>query len=218
MAEGDTLTAIETVIGSAYDDVLIGNGEANILQGGDGSDRLFGESGADTLDGGDGIDVADYTHSAAAVTIDLTTASQPGAGGDTLIGIEALYGSDYGDVLKGGAGDDWLIGWYGDDTMSGGAGDDHLYGDPGVDTLNGGDGIDIADYSFFSEAGVTIHLADGNNPATGHGGRAEGDTLIAIESVIGTGHGDALTGNSGPTRSWAIWVTISWTVAPARTG
>ena len=53
-AEGDKLTTMERLIGSAYADTLTGNDRGNILIGG---------AGADTLDGERGVDTADYSAS-----------------------------------------------------------------------------------------------------------------------------------------------------------
>ena len=55
-ATGDTLSNFENIIGSAYDDVLEGDGTANVLTGLAGDDELAGNGGADTLNGGDGDD------------------------------------------------------------------------------------------------------------------------------------------------------------------
>jgi Ca2+-binding RTX toxin-like protein len=57
--------------------------------------------------------------------------------------------------------------------------------------LDGGTGIDTADYSA-SPAGVSINLATG----IGHGGDAEGDTLISIEHVIGSAFDDTFQGGT----------------------
>jgi Ca2+-binding RTX toxin-like protein len=48
-AEGDKLTSIENVTGSAHDDTLVGNAGANQLSGGAGMDVLTGNAGADTF-------------------------------------------------------------------------------------------------------------------------------------------------------------------------
>ena len=53
-AGSDTLTSIENLTGSAFDDTLTGDGNANILSGLAGDDTLNGGAGNDTLDGGDG--------------------------------------------------------------------------------------------------------------------------------------------------------------------
>jgi hypothetical protein len=47
-AAGDTLTAIEGVIGSRFDDTIIGAAGRNIIDGGRGDDFLKGKGGADT--------------------------------------------------------------------------------------------------------------------------------------------------------------------------
>jgi serralysin len=61
----DTLSGIEGVIGSSFNDVLAGNSGANTLlgerghdslRGGAGNDSLFGDTGRDTLSGGLGND------------------------------------------------------------------------------------------------------------------------------------------------------------------
>lgn len=52
----DKLTGIEDVKGSAFGDLIVGNGAANTLYGGAGSDGLAGGAGNDILYGGDGVD------------------------------------------------------------------------------------------------------------------------------------------------------------------
>jgi Ca2+-binding RTX toxin-like protein len=53
----DTLISIENITGSSFNDVLIGNNEANVLQGGEGNDTLDGGAGNDLLIGGKGNDI-----------------------------------------------------------------------------------------------------------------------------------------------------------------
>ena len=50
------LVSIETIVGTAWNDVMIGNGSANKLSGGAGADSLSGGGGNDTLSGGAGND------------------------------------------------------------------------------------------------------------------------------------------------------------------
>ena len=52
----DTLKSIESVIGSAYNDVLRGGKDNDQLNGGAGNDTLRGGAGSDTLTGGTGAD------------------------------------------------------------------------------------------------------------------------------------------------------------------
>jgi Ca2+-binding RTX toxin-like protein len=173
-AEGDTLTSIENLTGSAHDDVLVGDGGDNelrgldgndTLKGGGGSDTLFGNGdsdllkgggGADELNGGSGIDTATYSDSPEGVFISLIddTADWGDAEGDELNGIENVTGSDYSDtlwgndginVLRGLDGNDFLMGFGGDDTLWGGNNNDSLYGREGVDVLQGENGDDFID-------------------------------------------------------------------------
>ena len=153
-AQGDTLTNIETLIGSSHSDKIYGTSDADVLRGMAGDDLLEGYAGADTLDGGDGNDTATYWASnEAGVTVDLSeeqdsdgyiTASYGDAQGDRLKGIENLTGSAFfGDKLTGNAGDNFLDGEAGDDELHGRAGNDTLKGGRGNDTLEGGLGDDI---------------------------------------------------------------------------
>ena len=184
-AEGDTLTGIQEVRGSDFDDRLTGDA---------GSNSFEGRAGADVLDGGDGWDRASYWNSDAGVTVDLAAGTAQGghAEGDTLTGIERVAGSRHADHLIGDDGNNWLDGGAGADTLNGGAGNDWLVGGAGADALDGGADWDSASYRG-SDAGVTVNLATG----TGQGGHAEGDTLTGIEAVQGSDHDDTLTGDDG---------------------
>ena len=113
-AQGDSLVGIENVIGSANNDNITGDANANFLygaggndtmDGGAGNDTLQGGAGNDSLVGGTGIDTADYSTSAAAVTVSLATGLGSGgdAATDTLSGIENLVGSAFNDSLTGDA-------------------------------------------------------------------------------------------------------------------
>ena len=187
-AQDDTLIGIEDLTGSAHGDTLTGSTGANVLLGGNGDDNLRGWAGADVINGGAGVhDVADYTGSNAAVVVSLFgTAAESGghAQDDTLIGIEDLTGSAHGDTLTGSTGANVLLG---------GNGDDNLRGWAGADVINGGAGVhDVADYTG-SNAAVVVSLF---GTAAESGGHAQGDTLIGIEDLTGSAHGDTLTGNS----------------------
>ncbi|WP_454017899.1 hypothetical protein [Azospirillum sp. Marseille-Q6669] len=84
-AEGDRLTGIENLSGSGHADLLIGDGGANRLDGAAGDDTLIGGAGADTLVGGAGIDTADYSASAAGVTVDLAAGTGSGADAEGIV-------------------------------------------------------------------------------------------------------------------------------------
>jgi Ca2+-binding RTX toxin-like protein len=182
-AEGDTLTDIENLYGTAYVDSLTGDNGANILHGDDGDDTLRGGGGADRLIGGTGRDTATYASSTAAVMVNLTSGLGSGgaAEGDTLNGVENLIGSGSADTLVGDGESN---------TLAGEGGRDTLWGGIGGDTLDGGGGIDTALY-IESAAAVDVNLTTG----IGLGGTAQGDTLTDTENVTGSAFDDTLTGD-----------------------
>ena len=174
----------DRMIGSDGNDTIDGLAGDDILLGGFGNDVLTGGAGADQISGAAGTDTADYSGSAAGVTVDLVLGTGVGgdAQGDTLSGIENLTGSAQADHLYGDAGANTLTGGDGDDTLRGGA---------GADVIAGGNGSDYANYQG-SSAGVVVNLLAG----TASGGDAAGDTLTSIENLYGSSHDDQLTGNN----------------------
>jgi Ca2+-binding RTX toxin-like protein len=56
-AQDDTYVSIENVVGSNFDDILLGDSGPNTLNGGAGNDHLYGGVGDDVLIGGPGDDV-----------------------------------------------------------------------------------------------------------------------------------------------------------------
>jgi Ca2+-binding RTX toxin-like protein len=196
------------VNGTTGADTLYGTGADDAIYGFAGDDVLKGFGGADRLDGGSGIDTAFYADSTAGVTVSLGTGLGYGgtAAGDTLFGIENLYGSSHGDFLIGNeganafhglTGNDTLMGGGGADTLDGGGGNDTLKGGGGADHLVGGSGNDTVDYSQILVAldgeGVGVSLIANR----GWDGDAEGDTYEAIENVTGTAFDDSLRGDNG---------------------
>ena len=213
-------TGDDSINGYGGADTLVGGDGNDIISGGADDDILFGGAGADNLDGGDGMDTASYEKAQSGVDIDLSagTGSNGVAEGDRLVNIEHVTGTNYDDQLtgdsannilnglggndrlEGGAGNDRLDGGEGDDFLDGGAGNDHLTGS-GQDILRGGDGADrfviAADSDVTlsyegSDAGVSVYL----NSNTASGGDAQGDVFTNVTRLIGSDHGDSLTGNS----------------------
>ncbi len=149
-AEGDTLTGIEHLIGSPYNDVLAGDGEDNILRGEGGDDVLYGgpAGGDDMMYGGAGDDRI-----------------FGGKGSDTLTGGEG------NDLLKGGPGDDRLIA-NGDemDVLHGGSEDDvfqffpsNLGGGTIQDFTDGEDMIDLTEFTGISSMEDLDIVSHGDN-------------------------------------------------------
>ena len=60
-ATGDTITNVENITGSEYNDTLVGDSGRNRLDGRDGNDTLIGGAGKDTLRGKAGADTFSYT-------------------------------------------------------------------------------------------------------------------------------------------------------------
>jgi Ca2+-binding RTX toxin-like protein len=92
-AQGDTLTSIEGLIGSAHDDTLIGDDYANWFAGEEGDDTLKGGDGSDDLYGDSPIVRLPY---------------DPGFGYNNLlaVGDDTLIGGGGGDHLDGREGND----------------------------------------------------------------------------------------------------------------
>ncbi|MEI8324519.1 MAG: calcium-binding protein, partial [Betaproteobacteria bacterium] len=188
-AQGDTFTSIENLTGSAMDDKLVGDGNANVLSGGAGDDVLEGLGGTDSLIGGAGSNTASYEHATLAVTASLTNAgiNSGDAAGDSYTQIQNLTGSGLNDTLIGDANSN---------VLSGGLGDDVLEGMGGADTLIGGAGTgnDSASYehaSAFVDASLTTGL-----PGFGSAGDAQGDSYSGIENLIGSAFNDNLIGDA----------------------
>ena len=70
-ADGDVLTSIERVIGSALDDVIRAGTADDTLYGAAGNDTIIAGSGADLIDGGAGTDTADYSGATGAIRVAL---------------------------------------------------------------------------------------------------------------------------------------------------
>lgn len=202
-------TGNDRVFGGSGVDSLVGGLGNDVLKGQGGSgDRLIGGPGDDVLNGGRGVDRlieigdSDFT---------LTNGTLTGAGSDLLESIEiaeltggssnnvidvsaflgfrgfvlvrggdgndSIIGSAGRDVLHGGEGDDTLLGKGGDDTLNGNAGADALSGHDGNDLINGGDFHDIA------------YGGTGNDTLNGQRG---------VDILIGGTGDDAIAGGNGP--------------------
>lgn len=131
----DEFSGVERLTTSSHDDTIIGT---------EGDQYLTPDEGDDYVDGGAGDrDEVSYRNASGAVQVDLGAGLSAGADGqDTLVGVEALVGSTFDDLLTGASNNNYLNGFDGDDTIFGAAGDDTLEGNAGDDLLNGGPGSD----------------------------------------------------------------------------
>lgn len=200
------------VFGSLFADRFVGGGGIDGFEGAGGDDLINGGEGGDVIDGGTGKDTSSYQSASSAVAVNLANQSLNAgeAAGDSLISIENIIGSRFadslsgngaanhltgrrgGDVLFGQGGNDVLDGGPGTDAIFGGAGNDTLIGGAGADILDGGEGTDTASYARAASA-VSVNLAAAS-PGLGD---AAGDTLIAVENLVGSRFNDSLTGNDG---------------------
>ena len=99
-AQGDTLSNIENLTGSKFNDTLEGNAGNNVLAGGAGNDTV---SYAHATSGPGGLGVT--------VNLAVTTAQNTvTAGTDTLTGFENLTGSQFNDTLSGTTGNNVITG------------------------------------------------------------------------------------------------------------
>ena len=182
----DTLLNIERVIGSDYDDKLYGSKN---------NDSFTGELGDDLMDGKGGYDYVWYGRAEAPITVDLETGKVTGGEGkDTLISIELILGSNYGDTFYGSSGNnDFRLDSFGVGEIRGGTG--------GADFVDGRGGFDTVTYSIYnyyystnplSLSGIQADLSKGTiiDPA------GNTDTVKNIEKVQGTGFSDNLKGSS----------------------
>ena len=178
-AAGDTLTDVENLIGSSFDDVLTGDNESNLLQGGLGADALAGNGGGDiylvdnagdtiTENGGRGIDTVlangSYVLTAGADVELLATANPI----DTAA-ID-LTGNATGNVVLGNAGNNVINGGDGHDTLTGLAGADSFLFDTPLDAavnldvitdFSVADDTVLLDQTIFSSSLGLGNIADG---------------------------------------------------------
>jgi serralysin len=155
-AQGDRYIGISSLIGSDFNDILIGNAGFNSLIGGAGDDILVGGAGGDLLEGNTGNNTASYATASAGLTASLANrANNTGdAKGDFYSNIQNLIGSSLDDTLIGDANDNILAGGTGNDTLTGGAGNDTFVFSAGLghdvvtDYTAGHDHIQIRDGLF----------------------------------------------------------------------
>lgn len=164
-----TVSGCEDVVGTPYDDVIVGDDQANTVttwdgadtvSGGDGADDLTGGAGSDNLSGGAGNDVLRFTDDADADVfaggadvdaVDLATSSVGGATvtldgvADDGIVAEPVKDDVHTDVevVRGTYGDDTLIGSAAPNALIGGGGDDSIDGRGGANSLYGGEVFDF---------------------------------------------------------------------------
>ena len=179
-----------SIAGDNNDNTLTGTADNDILQG-------FG--GDDTLIGLNGVDRAVYTDATGGITVDLAagTVTGQGVGADTLIGIEAVQGSNFADHYSavgftGSSGRPGVPDGF--NSFEGMAGDDIITGNVNVQ----GQALTRISYASASAA-VVVDLAAG----TAIGNASVGsDHFTNVSTVIGSGYGDTLRGSDNANGSF----------------
>ncbi|SHJ32193.1 hypothetical protein SAMN04488012_107125 [Palleronia salina] len=190
LAAGLTLTSIERVTGSSYQDVFHGDGGENDFRGLGGYDWFVSSTGGrERYFGGRGSDTVTYFNASSGIAANLSNGAMVdgeetgfGSAGDARLdlyfGIENLVGTAFDDSLSGSNERNQLNGLEGDDIIFGHGGVDYLKGGDGNDTIDGGDGSDFA--LFDGEmADYTLSRHAANEVTVDHAGGT--DHLIDVE-------------------------------------
>ncbi len=214
-AAGDTLGGVEGVIGSNFDDVILGRSvlqggsSSDVIDGAGGNDSLSGGGGSDTLRGGAGFDLIDggsnednvgnpgppdiavWDAAPNAVHFffngsDIIVATAF-EGVDTVRNVEALSfaGQLFGLNQLTPSQANLQIDSGGAQALTGGPGVDLLYGLDGNDRL---EGAGAGDWLIGDAGNDTIIGGDGNDMGSGGGGN---------DSILGDGGNDQLVGGVG---------------------
>lgn len=153
-----------------------------------GNDSFVGTAGDETFLGGAGINLVDYGASVTTVQVDLALGTATGQGTDTLVSIQDLRGSAFGDALAGDGAANLLMGQGGNDSLVGGVGNDTLVGGAGADRLAGGPGADVFRYATAAEGGDRILDYVGTTDQLEVSAAGFGFGLVAGMDLVATGH------------------------------
>ena len=217
----DTITNVESVIGSAFDDRLRGTPGDNTLIGGAGNDTITGEFGNDTLAGGAG---SDSLNGGAGDDIyllnddDLTDSIFEATGGIfTNFGDDTVHITSVGD--RSGTSISYslprnveILIYTGNANFTGngaiissGSGDDTLVGQAEAGFYDGGAGFDYLDFSLSPAVtqGRTVNLTAGTTTSklgylTGYFSGIEGVRGTNVDDILlGDGNANGLFGMDG---------------------
>ncbi len=206
---GTTLsfTAVEIVIGTAFNDTLSDAPFVSTIRAGEGNDTVIVDattSVSESFAGEGGTDTLDVQALTGNVSVDLaagTLSSHRGISGFEAViaggGNDTLTGSTGNEALTGGAGHDLLDGGTANDTLTGGLGNDTMLGSDGSDlfaqandgatnSVNGGNQTDTLDLSSSTAAWVLLGDSTGTSGATAI-------SFTAVEIVIGSDFNDTIS-------------------------
>jgi hypothetical protein len=129
-----------TRTGTSSRDLIAGTPGNDVICGLGGDDMIAGRGGQDIVSGGRGEDAISFGWAPAGVQVrvGLEAFAQ---GAEFLSGFEDVYGSPFGDNIRGGAAANVIHGLAGPDAIRGGLGRDRLLGGGGDDTIDARDGM-----------------------------------------------------------------------------
>ena len=175
------------------------------------NDHFYPGPGDDSLDGGDtdkrvGIDTIHLESAPGRVWVDFLAGTARGEGRDTLVGVEAVYGTRFDDILLGDdAAYNRFYGFGGDDLFSGRGGTDFF--DPDFDDRTHLDNPGAGDDRMFGGDGNDkFYLYNGDDEVRGENGH---------DFVDATGSGQKLV-TGGPGQDGIDFVNAGATYADLR--
>ncbi len=163
----------DKLFGGTQDDDLDGGGGADTVNGGPDNDALDGGAQADSIIGDTGTDFATYATAPGPVSVTLDGLANDGGAPDgsadnVQLDVENVKGGNGNDFLIGSALPNELTGNGGNDTVNGGLGNDKVSGSGGIDRLLGGLGNDRI---FGGTENDNMVGAAGNDVITGNAGK-----------------------------------------------
>jgi Ca2+-binding RTX toxin-like protein len=207
----DTITNVENVTGSAFNDTLTGNTGANVLNGGGGNDALAGSTGNDTYIASTGTDTItdtggtdtivfsgnarDYQISESLLTlnqINVTGMGLTASEGSMIFlqnEVETLQFAD-----RSIATSSILTGTQGADTWNGTAAAEVFSAHNGNDILNAGAGNDLV---WAGDGDDNVSGGDGDDGLYGHNGADTINAGAGNDTLNGGTGNDVLNGNDG---------------------
>ena len=210
----DKISNVENVVGSNFNDEIIGDAQANTITAGNGADTLkgfagndllMGEAGNDLIDGESDIDTVSYGNSPSGVVVNIDEASSY-KNSSFFTDLEPSFEINNGTASDGfgttdtlrnleniiGSGfNDILISNSQNNNIQALAGNDLLLGNAGNDSVDGGTGIDTVSYRR-DPGSVNVNLVQ-NEARDGFGGV---DQIYNVENVVGSAFDDRITGDA----------------------
>ncbi|MEH2249872.1 beta strand repeat-containing protein [Nostoc sp.] len=173
------------ILGTEYDDLIVGSNGNDTLSGGDG--------GNDTINGGIGDDLLSFQNNNSTKGITSTFNATTNIGSITDSTNRVIYKNIERLDILGTQYDDLIVGSNGNDTISGGYG--------GNDTIDGGIGNDLLSFGNYYNSS-TKRITSTFNATTNSGSITDGTNRISYKNIerlniSGTKYDDLIVGSNG---------------------